>query len=321
MLTNRVWHNIKLEGEGLFPRQLLLVALKSVLHDAEADNRATDYIHSIQCGWSRLVCTRASNASDGQRTSLRLHTNAGTALRQFPRVAVCMQVARSRNKELYMSFRSEESQLPIQACRVPLGLGRFSHDLLRCTYLRRLTRSKVAIAYFSRFQWALEVFRDPQAKMSPAKVTGKCPFDHGQRTGNATSSSEIARPVNDTEPNAHATPSTQASPKEGCPYPHSATAAAPQTSAVPATCPMGYGPQPSSAEAPQTAQCPMGFSSADGPRMTELHCVICKSLLYDCVQLSCSCKYCRHCVAAYNDCPLCGADITSRKPASELQGV
>lgn len=44
MLTNRVWHNIKLEGECLFPRQLLLVALESVLHDA--DNQATDYIQS-----------------------------------------------------------------------------------------------------------------------------------------------------------------------------------------------------------------------------------------------------------------------------------
>ena len=102
-----------------------------------------------------------------------------------------------------------------------------------------------------------------------------------------------------------------------------------QQSSTPAVCPMGHGPQSAAADSQQEvddassapAQCPMGFTAADGPRMTKFHCVICKSLLYDCVQLSCSCKYCRYCVANFTDCPLCGADITNRTDAPELQGT
>ncbi|KAL0034657.1 hypothetical protein WJX77_001447 [Trebouxia sp. C0004] len=114
----------------------------------------------------------------------------------------------------------------------------------------------------------------------------------------------------------------------GCPLGYAASE--PVQDAPPtAVCPMGHGPQPGAAHArlddaegsPAPAQCPMGFTASDGPRMTQLHCVICKSLLYDCVQLSCSCKYCRYCVASFSDCPLCGADITSRTAATELQGM
>lgn len=159
-------------------------------------------------------------------------------------------------------------------------------------------------------------------QMPASNATGKCPSDHGQQNTEPTPSGDAAPPVDDARTNGHAAQSSQQHTPQGkCPFPHAATAAPSQTTTDPATCSMSYGSQPSSAEAPQTAQCPMGFSSADGPRMTEFHCVICKSLLYDCTQLGCSCKYCRHCVAAYNDCPLCGADITSRTSDPELQGM
>ena len=72
-----------------------------------------------------------------------------------------------RDEQLYMSFRSEESQLPIQACRVSPGLERFSHGLLRCACLRRLpsTRSKIAIALSSRFSVGLNKPRCLQPKL------------------------------------------------------------------------------------------------------------------------------------------------------------
>lgn len=160
------------------------------------------------------------------------------------------------------------------------------------------------------------------AHTSPAKATAKCPFSHIQSKDAPPVSHDSVHSVRDSTSNGYAVKPSDEFARQGiCPFPHASAAAASQTSADPATCPMGYGPQPSTAEAPQTAQCPMGFSSADGPRMTEFHCVICKSLLYDTVQLGCSCRYCRHCVAAYNDCPLCGADISSRTPDPKLQGM
>ena len=162
----------------------------------------------------------------------------------------------------------------------------------------------------------------------PAAPAGKCPFDHGRLPAPASqvsgreSASEQRAGARSVE--ALQSPET-ASALNSCPLGYAASEPVPSTAA---TCPMGYGDQSATtnerndgAEAgPAPAQCPMGFSAADGPRMTQLHCVICKSLLYDCVQLSCSCKYCRYCVANFSDCPLCGADITSRTPAPELQG-
>lgn len=149
---------------------------------------------------------------------------------------------------------------------------------------------------------------------SKAEV-GKCPFDHSNLTASKPSLSEgPAQPV-------VAQPSSEAhSALNGCPMGY--TASEPATGG---SCPVDHGrkARPGSQmyeDAAAPAQCPMGFTAADGPRMTELHCIICKSLLYDCIQLSCSCKYCRQCVAHFKDCPLCGADITSRTPDTALQG-
>lgn len=153
------------------------------------------------------------------------------------------------------------------------------------------------------------------------RPAGKCPFNHGE--AKALDAATGQKPAQHDEANGHANaaePSQTSASRAKCPFPHATSEDSSQAPADPATCPMGYGPQPSSADTPQTAQCPMGFSSVDGPVMTQFHCVICKSLLYDCVQLSCSCKYCRYCTLEYSDCPLCGADIKSRTPVAELQG-
>ncbi|KAL3148158.1 hypothetical protein ABBQ38_014440 [Trebouxia sp. C0009 RCD-2024] len=157
---------------------------------------------------------------------------------------------------------------------------------------------------------------------------GKCPFNQARptpvgnvgagRTGDNATSTAL-RAVSSDSPEAVAA-------LNGCPFGYAASEPVREPSGADTSCPMAHGQQQSHVEisaeqesAP--AQCPMGFTAADGPRMTEFHCVICKSLLYDCVQLSCTCKYCRYCVAAYHDCPLCGADITSRTPEPKLQGM
>ena len=85
------------------------------------------------------------------------------------------------------------------------------------------------------------------------------------------------------------------------------------------SCPMGYGQAPQQSDKP-AAKCPMGYGQADGPQLSQFHCTLCKSLLFNCVVLSCSHRFCGDCVARFNDCPVCGADIDSRAPDKELQG-
>lgn len=160
---------------------------------------------------------------------------------------------------------------------------------------------------------------------------GKCPFNHGQvrvTTTQNTADKAADGQRADLQSDEPLQSSEAVAALNGCPLGYAASE--PVQDAPPtAVCPMGQGPQPGAAHArlddaegsPAPAQCPMGFTASEGPRMTQLHCVICKSLLYDCVQLSCSCKYCRYCVANFSDCPLCGADITSRIAATELQGT
>ena len=169
-----------------------------------------------------------------------------------------------------------------------------------------------------------------QPKMSQEPVAtpaGRCPFDPAQLQSvvSASQAGENGTPMalpTESQDSPDAVAALNA-----CPFGYAASEPVKEPSAAAARCPMGHGQQQSQAshtDARQDAvpaQCPMGFTAADGPRMTQLHCVICKSLLYDCVKLSCSCKYCRYCVENFQDCPLCGADITSRTAESELQGV
>lgn len=156
----------------------------------------------------------------------------------------------------------------------------------------------------------------------------KCPFNHGQvvnTTQSTTDTAAVKQPAH-LQSDESLQLSEAVAALSGCPLGYAASVPSAQD-APPAVCPMGHGSEPGAAHArlddaesrPAPAQCPMGFTASDGPRMTQLHCVICKSLLYDCVQLSCSCKYCRYCVASFSDCPLCGADIISRTAATELQ--
>lgn len=164
------------------------------------------------------------------------------------------------------------------------------------------------------------------SQQPPTSPAGKCPFNHGQpisvdRVAVAGHTAESSTAAND----ANMRGSSEAvAALNGCPFGYAPSEPVQEPTAAAPVCPMGHGQQQSlSAPDPDTApaQCPMGFTSSDGPRMTQFHCVICKSLLYDCVQLSCSCKYCRHCVASFQDCPLCGADVKSRKSVPDLQGA
>ena len=157
-----------------------------------------------------------------------------------------------------------------------------------------------------------------------ANSAGRCPFNHAppQSASQAGENGKSAALPAESQDSPVAVAALN-----GCPFGYATSETIKEPSAAAAKCPMGHGQQQSHAadtDARQDAahaQCPMGFTAADGPRMTQLHCVICKSLLYDCVQLSCSCKYCRYCVSNFQDCPLCGADITSRTAEPELQGA
>ena len=163
------------------------------------------------------------------------------------------------------------------------------------------------------------------------RSAGKCPFSHG--TGGHAQPTSVAAGDQQGRENAGSTvtgesrdSSDAVAALNGCPFGYPPSEPVREPSGAAARCPIGHGQQqsnggPSAEQDSAPAQCPMGFTAADGPRMTQFHCVICKSLLYDCVQLSCSCKYCRYCVAAFHDCPLCGADITSRTHEPKLQGA
>ena len=45
----------------------------------------------------------------------------------------------------------------------------------------------------------------------------------------------------------------------------------------------------------------------------------CKALFFDAVRTSCDHQFCKQCIAPFCDCPVCGADITDRKPDDALQ--
>lgn len=73
--------------------------------------------------------------------------------------------------------------------------------------------------------------------------------------------------------------------------------------------------------APTTAAvCPLGFGSSRGPRLSTLHCTLCRGLLHEPVTTdACSHTFCRACITRARDCVICGADIKSLSPNEELE--
>lgn len=73
--------------------------------------------------------------------------------------------------------------------------------------------------------------------------------------------------------------------------------------------------------APEAAVCPLGFGTARGPRLSTLHCPVCKGLLFDAHSInSCKHTFCRSCISQTRDCPSCGRDVDGLQPNSELAG-
>jgi hypothetical protein len=91
-------------------------------------------------------------------------------------------------------------------------------------------------------------------------------------------------------------------------------------------CPMhaqilaGQQQQEHGAAAP-AAVCPLGFGSSRGPKLSTLHCPVCKGLLFD-AHMSTSCKhtFCHSCLSRTRDCPVCGMDVEAVEPNTELAG-
>ena len=73
----------------------------------------------------------------------------------------------------------------------------------------------------------------------------------------------------------------------------------------------------------QTTKCPLGFGggSQQGPRMGMLHCIVCKSIMYQASTTNCGHTYCKECIEKFKDCPTCGADITALERNKEVDGV
>lgn len=72
---------------------------------------------------------------------------------------------------------------------------------------------------------------------------------------------------------------------------------------------------------PAAAVCPLGFGSSRGPKLSTLHCPVCKGLLFD-AHMSTSCKhtFCHSCLSRTRDCPVCGMDVQGVEPNTELAG-
>lgn len=68
--------------------------------------------------------------------------------------------------------------------------------------------------------------------------------------------------------------------------------------------------------------CPLGFGgSGGGPAMSQLHCVICKSLMYHASVTNCGHRFCRECIEKCRDCPVCGADVVKVEPDEATEGM
>lgn len=104
----------------------------------------------------------------------------------------------------------------------------------------------------------------------------------------------------------------------GCPF--AARKDPKSVSMCPFASKLGAGAPAEEAAAPKT--CPLGFGSARGPRLSTLHCPVCKGLLFDAHKVtSCQHTFCRSCISQTQDCPSCGRDVDGLEPNPELAGV
>jgi hypothetical protein len=107
----------------------------------------------------------------------------------------------------------------------------------------------------------------------------------------------------------------EAAKKSGCPFAGMAAAA------TQSMCPFSGAAAKATAEAPAPAVCPLGFGTARGPRLSTLHCPVCKGLLFEAHSItSCKHTFCRSCISQTRDCPSCGRDVDGLQPNSELAG-
>ncbi|KAG1675764.1 hypothetical protein FOA52_012420 [Chlamydomonas sp. UWO 241] len=68
--------------------------------------------------------------------------------------------------------------------------------------------------------------------------------------------------------------------------------------------------------------CPLGFGSAAGgaPRLSKLHCTLCRSYLHACTSVvPCGHRFCSFCITPFRDCPTCGADVERLAEETDVQ--
>ncbi|KAL6763257.1 hypothetical protein V8C86DRAFT_3022898 [Haematococcus lacustris] len=91
-------------------------------------------------------------------------------------------------------------------------------------------------------------------------------------------------------------------------------------------CPLGFSSSAkhdaqASSSTSEIAACPYGFSASNvGPKLSSLHCTLCKQPLHDCCSCSpCGHKFCKFCISRTRDCPVCGQDIVGLAPDPTTQ--
>lgn len=79
---------------------------------------------------------------------------------------------------------------------------------------------------------------------------------------------------------------------------------------------------PPSPAAAAAAVCPFGYTAAAGPRLSTLHCCVCKTFMHEPTSCQpCGHMFCHFCISRLRDCPVCGCDIAGLQPETATQGA
>lgn len=66
--------------------------------------------------------------------------------------------------------------------------------------------------------------------------------------------------------------------------------------------------------------CPYGYGAATGPKLSALHCPLCRALIYESQESEpCGHIFCKYCLSRFRDCPLCGRDVKGSKPHEQTR--
>lgn len=149
-----------------------------------------------------------------------------------------------------------------------------------------------------------------------------CPFASqlGAAAGAGGAPFPASCPMSGASANAAPAAAASAATPPSCPFSGASATKPPSQAAALVT---SDAPGAAAAPAQQGGTCPLGFGgTGSGPRMSVLHCTLCRSLLFDAHKINgCGHVFCKECVSRFQDCPVCGADVTGLSPDTAAQGA